>query len=85
MTQVQLIEQHGHAYSDLYQGLREPINTEESEFIEVFKGNKEASTSHELVWKRFLDKTQYRVKVSSFSTPPVQQDPDEDMSDDEEW
>ncbi|TDF36326.1 DUF413 domain-containing protein [Alteromonadaceae bacterium M269] len=85
LAQTLLLEQHGNAYRELQQGLREPINEEETTFIEVFKGNKDASTPHELVWKRFLEKTRNKVKVSSFSSRQVKSDSFDGAVEEEEW
>ena len=96
LNQTKLLEQHGYAYQELHNGSRQPINDEEFEFVEMCKGNKEASTPHELVWQRFLSRTKSRIKVSSFSSPSKKQDSLEDMSeestssiegisDNEEW
>lgn len=85
LAQTLLLEQHGYTYRELQQGLREPINEEEAAFVEVFKKNKEASTPHELVWRRFLDKSQNKIKVSSFSTPQLKSDSFDGAVEEEEW
>jgi uncharacterized protein YifE (UPF0438 family) len=85
LAQAKLLEQHGHAYQALQQGLRAPVNDEEAQFVEVFKGNKSASTPHELVWQRFLDRTENRVKVSSFSSRTTKDEDLNDVSEEEEW
>jgi len=58
ITQAKLLLEHGEAYQDLNSGLRTPINDEERAFVEVCSEEKPATTEHEKVWMRFLDKIQ---------------------------
>ena len=51
--QVQLIMKHGFAYEALDKAERTPENDEEKQFVLFCRGDKEAETKHERVWKRF--------------------------------
>ena len=51
--QVQLIMKHGYAYEALDKNTRAPENDEEKQFVAFCRGDKEAETKHERVWKRF--------------------------------
>lgn len=64
--QSELLECHGKAYEGLYQGLREPVNSEEQRFLAVCRGEVEAVSEHEKVWMLFLRKVESRVSVSAF-------------------
>ena len=56
VRQAQLIEEHGQAYKALSEGVRQPVNDEESEFVRFCQGEKEAESIHERTWKRYLAK-----------------------------
>ena len=73
--QAGLLENHGKAYEALTDGTRDPIGEEETAFLSVFKGEREAQTKHERTWKRFLEVTDQKHRmhysVSSSSAPSI--------------
>jgi uncharacterized protein len=74
--QAQLLEDHGRSYKALYDGDIRPRCNEESGFVAVFKGQKEAANIHERTWKRFLEVTnqKHRLYISMGGQPSSSED-----------
>lgn len=51
--QANLLEAHGHAYLELEQGLRQPSDQTERDFVLFCRGDKVAESDHEKVWNRY--------------------------------
>ncbi|WP_286240801.1 DUF413 domain-containing protein [Neptuniibacter halophilus] len=66
ITQADLLEQHGQAYSELASGLRQPAGPEEQAFVRFCQGEKPAESHHERVWQRYLHKVQGNHMAISF-------------------
>lgn len=64
--QVSLLENHGKAYQALHDGLNEPVNDEERDFLAVCRGEREPVTAHEKAWIRFCQKANDRPAISVF-------------------
>ncbi len=69
IQQTTLLKKHGWAYQGLTEGSREPVTTEEEQFIAMCQGRREPESAHEKVWAL------YREKISAppfnVSTPSV--------------
>lgn len=65
-THAELLEVHGRAYSELHAGTRQPVDEEETQFLEVCRGEREALTDHEKAWERYCLKTRKTPSVSPF-------------------
>lgn len=61
IEQANLLEAHGHAYTELAKGVRKPVNQLEIDFVIFCRGDKYADSVHERVWKR------YQLSISVYS------------------
>ncbi|MFC4656405.1 MULTISPECIES: DUF413 domain-containing protein [Rheinheimera] len=53
LAEGNLLEKHGIAMQELEQGSRQPVNDEEKRFLDVCKGEVEASSQYEKVWVKY--------------------------------
>lgn len=74
--QAILLEEHGEAYEALFLGTREPVTEEESEFVAVCNGKKDAVTEHEKAWQvysRIIQKKKPYITAFGSIFPKVDQ------------
>ena len=53
LAEGNLLEKHGLAMQQLEQGLREAVNEEEQRFLQVCRGEAEATTAFEKTWLKY--------------------------------
>jgi uncharacterized protein YifE (UPF0438 family) len=56
IEQARLLERCGEVYQALDAGTRQPQGDQEREFVAFCRGERDANSLHERVWKRYQDK-----------------------------
>lgn len=54
IKEAQLLERYGYAFNELDLGNREPVTTEEKQFVAVCRGQAEASSAEEKIWLKYM-------------------------------
>ncbi len=72
--QVQLLENHGHAYRELATSVRQPVTPEEKAFVAFCQGEKPAESHHEKVWDRFQKKAAHNAVFISLGSSSNDED-----------
>ncbi|OQM34263.1 DUF413 domain-containing protein [bacterium endosymbiont of Pedicinus badii] len=55
IKEAKLLENFGHAYKELSQGIRIPKTEIEKQFIRMCNGKKKPSNKHEKVWHKYVE------------------------------
>lgn|GEM_PF-1130128 len=83
--QVTLLKNHGWAYQGLIEGSREPVTTEEEQFIAVCQGRREPESAHEKVWALYREKISappFNASTLSVKTEDLAQPDADDIDND---
>ena len=63
MEELEILEHHGYILKDLSEGRRSPHSTEEKNFVKCAKGQKEATTSLETAWMKYMNRTKLEAML----------------------
>lgn len=81
IKEAQLLEKHGHAFSELDADKRKPVTEEEKAFVAVCKGSEAACTENEKIWIKYMGCINKHKRFHTLSGGKPQIDPTEDFSD----
>jgi uncharacterized protein YifE (UPF0438 family) len=70
LSQVKLLEDHGHAYQALHNGECKPSCDEEAVFVQVCIGAKTPDSPHEVVWAKYCKLINKTIEISAFGSNP---------------
>lgn len=84
IKEAQLLERYGFAFNELDLGKREPVTPEETQFVDVCRGQRAPTTEAERVWSKYTARIKRPRRFHTLSGGKPQMDTVEDYSDNDD-